>query len=295
MAIQLSQRAFRRVAGVALGSLCVIVVTGALVRLTGSGLGCDDWPRCNAQHLIDVSSTHSRIEQINRLFTGVVSFAVIASVLFAHAQKPRRRDHVLLAWSLVAGVVAQIVVGGIVVLTGLNPYANMAHFLISMVLVLSAFVLYRRTTQDYDVRLKRDVPSSISKWHRVLIAAAPVVLVTGTVVTASGPHAGNEHAVRFGFALRSVARVHSVAMMVMLATAIVIAWQLRRTASSGATRYRDALTLVLGVAGLQAVVGYAQYFTGVPVALVAMHVAGATAFWLSICNLAVSDGSVTQD
>jgi cytochrome c oxidase assembly protein subunit 15 len=287
MAVSLSPKVFRRVAGIALGSLCVIVVTGALVRLTGSGLGCDDWPRCNAQHLIDVSSTHSRIEQINRLFTGVVSFSVIGAVLLAHLQRPRRSDHVLLAWSLVGGVVAQIVVGGVVVLTGLNPYANMAHFLISMVLVASAFLLYRRTTRSANESFFRTAPDSVLWMHRILCVLAPLVLITGTVVTATGPHAGNEHAVRFGFALKSVARVHSGAMILCIATLIWILMRSRRL-SPGLKSYGDALNTLLYVMCGQAAIGYAQYFTGVPVALVAVHVAGATAFWLAVCNLAIN-------
>jgi cytochrome c oxidase assembly protein subunit 15 len=287
MAVSLSPKVFRRVSGIALGSLCVIVVTGALVRLTGSGLGCDDWPRCNAQHLIDVSSTHSRIEQINRLFTGVVSFSVMGAVLLAHIQRPRRRDHVLLAWSLVGGVVAQIVVGGVVVLTGLNPYANMAHFLISMVLVGSAFLLYRRTTQSSHEPFLRRAPDAVLWMHRILCVLAPLVLATGTVVTATGPHAGNEHVVRFNFALKSVARIHSGAMILCIATVIFIVMGARKM-SADQKSYGDAVNTLLYVMCGQAAIGYAQYFTGVPVALVAVHIAGATAFWLGMCNLAVN-------
>ena len=157
----MTPRRFRIATGVALGSLCVIVLTGALVRLTGSGLGCVDWPNCNESKFVDVSSSHTAIEQLNRLFTGVVSASVIVAVLLAHRLRPARRDLVLLAWSLVVGVLAQVVIGGIVVLTGLSPFATMAHFLVSMVLVACAMALYRRSAAE---------PASV--WWRAVPAVA---------------------------------------------------------------------------------------------------------------------------
>ncbi|MCE2855904.1 MAG: COX15/CtaA family protein, partial [Ilumatobacteraceae bacterium] len=136
-----SGRNFQIITAMALGSLCVIIVTGALVRLTGSGLGCSDWPRCNEQRLIDVSTHHTRIEQLNRLFTGVVSISVIVAVLGAYRRRWVEPRLVPWAWSLVIGVLAQVILGGVVVLTGLHPLANMGHFLLSMVLVSCAWVL----------------------------------------------------------------------------------------------------------------------------------------------------------
>ena len=158
---RLSPTTYRVVTGTAFGSLCTIVLTGALVRLTGSGLGCVDWPRCSESKFIDVSTGHTFIEQANRLFTGVVSFSVIAAVLLSHLTTPKRKDLIWLSWSLVAGVVAQIVIGGVVVLTGLNPFANMAHFLVSLVLVTASFVLMRRAGNTTSTSYIRALPSPL--------------------------------------------------------------------------------------------------------------------------------------
>jgi cytochrome c oxidase assembly protein subunit 15 len=273
------------VIGTALGSLSVIIFTGALVRLTGSGLGCADWPRCNATKFVDVSTGHTLIEQANRMFTGVVSFSVIAAVLLAHFRKPLRKDLVLLAWGLVLGVLAQIVIGGIVVLTGLNPFANMAHFLVSLILVANAFVLFRRSGEIPSTYF-RTGPTRLVSAIRLVVCSSALALVTGTVVTASGPHAGDEKAVRFGLALTSVARVHSVSVLITVALIVFLGVRAKQLQSDANTQ--DAIQALLLAAVFQGAIGYAQYFTGVPVALVAVHIAGATALWFAVCNLAVS-------
>lgn len=278
---RVSERTFRVVCGAALGSLCVIVFTGALVRLTGSGLGCSDWPRCNESKFVDVSSGHTFIEQANRLFTGVVSASVIAAVLLAHFRRPVRRDLVLLAWSLVIGVLAQVVIGGIVVLTGLNPYANMAHFLVSMVLIACALLLYRRAAVANDAAWFRNIPQRLVGIHVALVVAACVAIVTGTVVTATGPHAGDEDAIRFGFELVSVVRVHSLTVITTVSLLVILLIKSRRDSNS---EYRDSLTSLAFVAVSQGAIGYVQYFTGVPVVLVAAHIIGAVAFFIAILN-----------
>lgn len=277
----MSERTFRIVCGAALGSLCVIVFTGALVRLTGSGLGCSDWPRCNESKFVDVSSGHTFIEQANRLFTGVVSASVIAAVLLAHFRRPVRRDLVLLAWSLVIGVLAQVIIGGIVVLTGLNPYANMAHFLVSMVLIACALLLYRRAAVSHDDEWFRNIPQGLMGLHIALVVAACVAIVTGTVVTATGPHAGDEDAIRFGFELVSVVRVHSLTVITTVSLLVILLIKSRRDSQ---TEYRDSLTSLAFVAVSQGAIGYVQYFTGVPVVLVAAHIIGAVAFFIALLN-----------
>lgn len=288
----MTPRRFRVAVGAALGSLCVIIVTGALVRLTGSGLGCSDWPRCNESRFVDVSSGHTAIEQLNRLFTGVVSATVIAAVLLAHRSRPGRRDLVALAWGLVVGVLAQVVIGGIVVLTGLNPFANMAHFLVSMLLVGCGFALHRRAGSDETSRWWRVPPPDLRRAHGALSVLVPLAVVTGTVVTATGPHAGDENAVRFGFELVVVARIHSASVIATLALVVFVAWRVRdRAVADG---YRDALGSLLFVGLLQAGVGWTQYLTGVPVVLVAVHIVGATAFWLSWCSLVIAPATSTD-
>lgn len=277
---------YSQVAAAALALLCIIVLSGSMVRLTGSGLGCDDWPNCNSQKFVDVSSTHAAIEQLNRLFTGLVSTSVVLAVLMAYFRAPRRRDLVHLAWSLVAGVAAQIVIGGIVVLTGLHPLWNMAHFLVSMVLVTCAFLLERSSRLASVSRTWRTVPQGLRRVHAFLLGAAAVAITTGTVVTATGPHAGDENAERLGFELRDVARVHSTSVIICVALLAWLMWQSARMQGRDVASLRQALGTFAFVAVLQGAVGYAQYFTGVPVLLVGLHIAGATAFWLAACNVA---------
>lgn len=282
------------VCALALASLCAIILTGALVRLTGSGLGCVDWPRCNESRFIDVSGTHGRIEQLNRLFTGFVSASVIAAVLLSHRRSPRRGDLVLLSWSLVLGVLAQVVIGGVVVLTGLNPFANMAHFLVSMLLVSAGFALYRRSGSPAGAAWWRPVPRRLMPMFRALVLMLVLAIVTGTVVTATGPHAGDEDAVRFGFALTSVARVHSVSVIIAISLLLMLMWRVRRR-QVGNDGLAEALSTLAVVAVFQALVGYVQYFSGVPVMLVAVHIAGATSLWLATCALVLHPAVVVED
>ena len=231
---------------------------------------------------MDVSSGHTAIEQLNRLFTGVVSAAVIAAVLVAHARTPRRRDLIALAWGLVTGVLAQVVIGGVVVLTGLHPLANMAHFLVSMVLVALAFALVRRSGDVQSGPWWRPLPTDLVVPVRLLTALAASVIVAGTVVTASGPHAGDENAPRLGFALESTARVHGGLVVALVAVLVLVLVRARR---SGDASLLDGVHLVVGATLVQAGIGYLQYFTDVPVVLVAVHIAGATLFWCTIVAL----------
>jgi cytochrome c oxidase assembly protein subunit 15 len=235
---------------------------------------------------VDVSSSHTAIEQLNRLFTGVVSFSVMAAVLLSHLRRPLRKDLVWLSWSLVAGVAAQIIIGGIVVLTGLNPYANMAHFLVSMVLIACSFLLFRRSGTEIPISYFRQVPQKCNRPMWSIGVLGVLAIVTGTVVTATGPHAGDENAIRFGFALTSVARVHSVSVIALVVTLVVVALRFR---SSGLTKDdNEAMSALLLVAVLQGAIGYTQYFTGVPVVLVGAHIIGAIGLFLAICNLLVA-------
>ena len=282
---RISPKTYRIVCGVAFSSLCIIVFTGALVRLTGSGLGCVDWPQCSQSKFIDVSSGHTLIEQANRLFTGVVSFSVIAAVLLSHLSTPKRKDLIVLSWSLVLGVIAQIVIGGVVVLTGLNPFANMAHFLVSMVLVATSFTLMRRSSLPQATPIFRSEALTLRPLVHMLMGMTVLTLSTGTVVTATGPHAGNEDAVRFGFALSSVARVHSLSMLVTLGVLILLLVKTRRGVASPALR--DAMQSLLFATLLQAAVGYTQYFTKVPATLVAVHIVGALFFFVATLNIIV--------
>ncbi len=174
-----------------------------------------------------------------------------------------------------------MVIGGVVVLTGLNPYANMAHFLVSLVLVGSAMVLYRRAALSAHDPWWRELPTGEARPLILFLAMTTTAIVTGTVVTATGPHAGDENAVRFGFSLESVARVHGGAVMTALGLLIVLMWRSRHSTDRD---YRDSLSTVAFVGIGQAGLGYLQYFTGVPVALVAAHIVGAVSMFIATLN-----------
>jgi cytochrome c oxidase assembly protein subunit 15 len=275
---RLTPARYRAITAVALAVLCMIVLTGVLVRLTGSGLGCDDWPNCNDTELIDVSSKHAAIEQVNRLLTGVVSLGVIAAVLGALLRVPRRRDLTLLSFGLVAGVIGQIVLGGITVLVDLHPAAVQGHFLLSMVLVANAVVLHLRARVP-DAAAPRSAarpPLAAHAW--IVLVSVSVTLVLGTIVTGAGPHAGDEDVQRYGFEIASAVRAHSIAVWISVALVVSLGWRVRDTPAAR-TRLERPLTAWIGVALVQGAVGYIQYFSDVPAPLVFVHVAGATALW----------------
>lgn len=274
--MQISPGRYRQITIGALVALAVIIVSGAAVRLTNSGLGCDDWPNCSSERFVDVSSKHAAIEQINRLFTGVVGFAVIAAVLGSLVRSgERRRDLVWLSVLLVVGVLANAVLGGISVLVDLHPIAVQGHLLLSMGLIVTGAVLVRRSGEPDGAERERVVTLPTQRMAGLLLGLTWVAVVTGTLVTGAGPHAGDEDARRLDLAISAVARVHAVSVLTALAIAILIAWRIRRY-----RRDRQALTNVLStwifVAALQAAVGYIQYFNDVPALLVGIHVAGAT-------------------
>jgi cytochrome c oxidase assembly protein subunit 15 len=278
---------YRVVTGVALALLCMIVLTGVLVRLTGSGLGCDDWPNCNDESLVDVSTTPAAIEQVNRLLTGLVSAGVIAAVLGSVKRRPRRRDLTLLSLGLVAGVIGQIVLGGITVLVDLHPAAVQGHFLLSMVLVANAVVLHLRARMPDDLAPADAAPRDLVPHGWVVLAAVATVLVLGTVVTGTGPHAGATDVQRYGFAIPATVRAHSIAVWVSVALVALLAWRVRNRPQERRAFERPLVAWIF-VALAQAAVGYIQYVSDVPVALVFVHTAGATALWAITVWLVVS-------
>lgn len=292
--MRLTPERYSQVTQVALGLLIAIVISGAAVRLTGAGLGCDDWPNCNDERFVDVSSGHAAIEQVNRLFTGLVAVAVIAAVLGSFRRIPRRRDLTWLSLGLVAGVVGQVVLGGITVLVDLHPLAVQGHLLLSMVLVANAVVLVRHSAEPDGVPRRRVASTTAGRLLWLLAAATGVAIVTGTVVTGAGPHAGSEEVVRLDVTVAAVARIHGVSVLAALAIAVVAAAIIQRRPAD-----RRALQGPLGtwifVGLLQAAVGYTQYFNEVPAGLVAVHVAGATALWAVTVWLVLSTQRCTRE
>jgi len=287
---QLSQQSFLAISRVSLVFLYAIIITGSLVRLTGSGLGCADWPQCSTTKFVDVSTGHAAIEQINRLFTGIVSAAVIAAVLGSFFVTPRRKSLIWLSSGLVVGVVAQVIIGAVVVLTGLNPWSNMAHFLVSLALVTTAVFLVEHAgaTDVENVVGVRDQAMPIrpmtQRFADLILGVSGLAIVLGTLVTGAGPHAGDENAIRLDFDLRSITRIHSATVLVCIAATLVFIAQIRRNSQEW-TRLRAKLELFLFVAVAQGGVGYLQYFSGVPAQLVAIHVAFAVAVWITVLRL----------
>ena len=288
--VSLSADAYRRLTLFALLSLAVIVITGATVRLTGSGLGCSDWPTCeHGQLAAQASDAPAMVEFANRVFTGVVSIAVVLAVLGAMRRRPYRRDLTILAWGLVVGVLAQIILGGLVVNHHLSPKFVMGHFLLSMVLVTNATVLHARAGRRDGVARHRSEDDLVRGLSVLVPVAAAVTVFLGTVVTAAGPHAGDQSAARLDLVVGDVARIHSMAAWI---TVLVTVALLRAGRSLPAVR--GAAEVLAAVLLAQGVVGYVQYFTGVPAALVLVHVAGATAVWWAATRVALSTGSTVE-
>lgn len=264
----------------------MIVVTGAAVRLTNSGLGCPDWPRCEGEQLFaSPDDFHGMVENVNRLFTGVVAAAVMAAVLGSLVRIPRRRDLTWLSLGLVAGVIAQIIWGAFTVWSELRPEFVMGHYLISAVLVANAVVLVQRASSG-GRPLRHRVPPTTVWLSRAMVAVAAVVIVSGTIVTNTGPHAGDDRAVRFGFEIANVARIHAVSVLCLLLLTIATLAGIHR-AGGAAWLGRRGVLLVASIVA-QGALGYWQYFTGVPALLVGFHVAGSVLVWIAVLAVHLS-------
>ena len=275
---RLQPQTYARLTAAVTWAVGLIIVTGGAVRLTGSGLGCPDWPTCTQNRLVAAWDYHQMVEFVNRTVTGAVSVAVILAVLGAWFRVPRRRDLVVLACGLVAGVIGQIVLGGITVLFDLAPPLVMAHFLLSLAILATAVVLNHRAGRP-DTAPRPAVSSDVVNLGRLLLIAVTVVVFTGTVVTGSGPHGGDTRAKRLPFLPTDVARVHGTSVMIFLGLVVVTMYLLRR--DGGAPDAMRRATVLLGAIVGQAAVGYTQYFTGVPPLLVGIHIAGAAIVWVA--------------
>lgn len=254
-----------------------LVITGGAVRLTGSGLGCPTWPECSEGSFVPVSTQIEPEHQVwiefgNRLLTFALLIAALAVVI--EVLKTRRKDLRLLAAGQLLGILAQGVLGGITVLTDLNPFAVAGHLLLSMVLIAGAASLYsRRSGPVARAAIKETSLRIISGAH---VAISFLVLILGTFVTGSGPHAGDESAPRFDLDIRNITVLHTDAVIFLLG--LTIAYLVLPTVS---TTTKRALVIFLGVSLGQGTIGYIQYFTGVPEILVAFHLLGAVIFWIA--------------
>jgi cytochrome c oxidase assembly protein subunit 15 len=272
----------RLVSGLCLATLSanvVVVGTGAAVRLTGSGLGCPTWPKCTTGSYTNTPEygIHGYIEFGNRLLTFVLSAIVAATILTVLFQLPRRRSLSWLAWAQFGGIVAQAVMGGITVRTGLNPWTVSAHFLMSMVLIYAAYVLWHRAGEGDGPR--EYVVAAPLRWvARGTVLATALVIVVGTIVTGSGPHGGDRKAARTGFDPALVAQAHADAVFLLIG--LTVAGLLAYWSVKAPAQVRTAALWLLGIELAQGLIGYVQYFTHLPIVLVGVHMLGASVLWV---------------
>ena len=275
---------------------CFIVLTGGIVRITGSGLGCPTWPECAPGSFTPSpyqaeSPLHAWIEFANRLLTFLLGFVALAAVIYAIAFIPLKRVRALAGLQLL-GIIAQAILGGITVLTGLHPSTVVAHLLVSILLIAGALSLRQRV---YGAIPGASQPTLLTaRLLKALVTVGFTVVVMGSIVTGTGPHSGDSDSSRFSFDLRTVAWLHAdiVIFFIGLLIATLIAIQLGET---GATRTAllQKIYWVIALSLGQGAIGYLQWFTGVPEFLVAFHLIGAVSVWLSLWNLYIT-GSVTS-
>lgn len=274
-----SVTAQRRFTFVAALTQAGIAVTGAVVRVTGSGLGCPTWPQCFPGSLVPTGQTsvpayEQAIEFTNRMLTYVVTFAAIAALLVV-VRAGRRLELKRYAWSLPLGTVVQAVLGGFTVLTGLVWWTVALHLLLSTVLVWLAVQLHVRVAEPDGDEPRDVVPSALRTLLVLASAVLAALLAVGTLVTAAGPHAGNAETTRLGLSIPALAQLHADLLVGYLGVLIGLYFALRAVAAPAAVLRQWWVLMVVVLA--QGVIGVVQYFTGVPEALVAAHVAGACA------------------
>jgi cytochrome c oxidase assembly protein subunit 15 len=269
-------RTVRRLALASVVANSAIVVTGGAVRLTSSGLGCPTWPRCTESTYTPTAeyAAHGLIEFGNRLLTFVLLAIVLATTVAVWRARPVRPGMRRLAALVLLGIPAQAVLGGITVLTGLNPWTVMGHFLVSSVLIALATVLHQRAREG-DLPPTPVVGAPLRRLGVGLLVLVGATLVAGTVVTGSGPHSGDVAAGRTGLDPETVSQVH--ADLVFLLVGVTLAFWAALKASGASPRAVRAMGVLLAVELSQGVLGFVQYFTGLPVPLVALHLVGACA------------------
>jgi cytochrome c oxidase assembly protein subunit 15 len=279
---QVTPAAFRLIAAAAVWALVLTIISGAAVRLTGSGLGCSDWPGCTRTSLVAPDQFHAWVEFGNRLINALITIAAIGALVAAWKRQPRRRDLTWLSAGLVAGLLAEVIMGDLVVRYKLAPAWVTAHFLLGIVFLADAVILHHRATipddranqANQDAAPVRLVTRPQLLLSRLQLTATAVAVALGTVVTSTGPHGGSPTAKRFHFSLHTVAQLHGTSVEVLLAVTLLTLGSLIRSQAPAQVLRRAEVMLVAMVA--QAAVGYTQYLNGDPVGLVAIHVAGAS-------------------
>ncbi|MFF5786593.1 heme A synthase [Streptomyces sp. NPDC012693] len=278
----------RRAALSAVVMSVLIIVTGGAVRLTGSGLGCDTWPKCTDDSLFATpeQGLHGAIEFGNRMLTYVLSAAVGWAIIAARSTKPRRRGLTRLGWLQFWIVMSNAVLGGITVWMGLNPWTVAGHFLAANALLTVAVITWQRTGEG-DTAPRPRVPRPARKLSWAIMIVSALLIALGTAVTGSGKHAGDSSDVpRMPWDWTNAAHVHAIAAWAVCALALAM-WLVLRVVDAPLdtrARARDLLIVLLAQGGI----GYVQYFTGVPELLVAAHMLGSSLMWIAVLRLALS-------
>jgi cytochrome c oxidase assembly protein subunit 15 len=266
-------------------SMIVIVLSGAAVRLTGSGLGCPDWPTCFKGRITGSWGIHHFIEYGNRVVTLLLICVTIATLAAAIFREVRRQDLIILSGMLIAGVVADAILGAFVVYSKLNPWLVSLHMLLSLSMVVISAVLYHRSKYVYGPNARRDVRDR----HFLLIARLLwipfiVLLITGTMTTGSGPHAGASQgqlvARRLPFAFSSAAWVHSLAAVLFIGLVTGLLFAIWTKDAPSALRFGVRRLVLIALA--QAAIGVTQYLTHVPPLLVELHIVGAVSLTIGV-------------
>lgn len=280
--VTLGSRALRWGTTAALAVSILIIVTGGVVRVTGSGLGCPTWPVCEAGSLTTTPALgiHGAIEFGNRALTSVLVLAVGWAIVAAALQRRWQRTLARLTWSEFWLVVINAVAGGITVLVKLNPYVVALHFLLAFALLTTTTLAWHRSRQSA-AATPVSARSGATAW--ALAAVAAVLVVLGTVVTGAGPHSGDSAEVhRIGLNWTAITAVHGVSAVVVIVLAVVLLLRLRREGAALAAR---RVAVLLGVLAAQALIGIVQAVTGVPGGLVVLHLLGAALVWVGVLRV----------
>jgi cytochrome c oxidase assembly protein subunit 15 len=278
----------RRASFAALVMSVVIVVTGGAVRVTASGLGCPTWPTCRGDSLLGTREmgVHHAIEISNRMLTYVLCAAVGWAIIAIRAMEPRRTGLYRLAWAQFWVVVGNAVWGGLTVLTKLNPYVVSLHFLLSAALITVAVLTWQRVDEG-DAAPRPLVGKPVRQLGQVLAGATAVLIVVGTLVTGAGPHPGDSstaHKVqRIDVDWKTIAQLHADFAWVVVGLTVALWFVLRAVDAPRGPQRRVAE--LFGVLMGQGVIGYVQYFTHLPAALVDLHMFGASLVWIALLRV----------
>ncbi|MFJ8947778.1 heme A synthase [Streptomyces sp. NPDC102395] len=281
-------RTVQRAALSALVMSVLIVVTGGAVRLTGSGLGCPTWPKCTEDSLTATSEMgfHGVIEFGNRMLTYALCAAVGWAIIAARSQKPYRRGLTRLGWAQFWVVMSNAVLGGIVVLVGLNPYTVAAHFVATSALIAVATVMWQRTREG-DAAPEPLVGGAVRQLVWCLVGASVLLILVGTVVTGAGPHAGDSSEVeRMPLDWETVSKAHAVLAWIVVSLTFALWFVLKAVDAPKAPLHRTRELFVVLLC--QGVVGYVQYFTDLPEILVGLHMLGSALMWIWVLRVVLS-------